>query len=209
MRLIGPGNGDAVEPRTVGVMVRGGQRASGQLTIRDSFVGHWRTGLWLDAGSRVELANSRIYKSALGVLVDEAEAVISNSSIGASEVGIYAGSGRVDMDHNRIHGFRQAPVVLDRSVVSSEHDNVAYAEIEVCSGLRDWAPRCMPLESLPYELTVEGAAPSWGAEQGGDRRPPDLGPARAGRGPPPSFAGRGGDRGDAAAAGATMRAPGP
>ena len=66
-------------------MVRGGQRASGQLDIRGTFIGHWRTGVWLDAGSRVDLESSRIFKSALGVLMDEAEGTVRDSAIGASE----------------------------------------------------------------------------------------------------------------------------
>ena len=161
-RLIGPSNGEAIEPRTVGIMVRGGQRASGQLDIRGSFIGHWRTGLWLDAGSRVDLVASRIYKSALGVLVDEAEGTVRDSAIGASEVGIYAGSGKLVVDHNRIHGFRQFPIVLDQAVVASEREDLVYPDGGSCRTLRDWAPRCVPLEYLPYDLTVEDAAPDWG-----------------------------------------------
>ena len=161
-RLIGPSQGDPIEPRTVGVMVRGGQRASGQLTIQQSFIGHWRTGLWLDAGSRADLVSSRIYRTALGVLVDEAEAVVRDSAIGASQVGIYAGSGRLVVDHNRIHGFRQSPIAMDRATIASEREDLVYPDGGGCRPFAGWAPRCLPLDELPYELTVEDAAPDWG-----------------------------------------------
>ena len=163
VRLIGPGNGEEIEPRTVGVMVRGGQRASGQLTIRGTFIGHWRTGLWLDAGSRVDILSSRIHKAALGILIDEAEGDVRDSAIGASQVGVYAGSGKLVLDHNRIYGFRQAPVVLDRAVISAEREDLAYPDGGGCGRVRDWAPRCMSLEYLPYDLTVEDPASDWGA----------------------------------------------
>jgi hypothetical protein len=199
--LIGPGNGAALEPRTVGIMVRGGQRASGQLDIRGTFIGHWRTGLWLDAGSRVDLESSRIFKSALGVLVDEAEGTVRDSAIGASEVGIYAGSGKLVVDHNRIHGFHQFPIVLDQAVVASEREDLVYPDGGTCRTLRDWAPRCVPIEFLPYDLTVEDAAPDWGVHGaiGFDGYGPPPGPRDDGRGRrdgPPGRDGHADGRGD-------------
>lgn len=161
-RLVGPSGGDALEPRTVGVMVRGGQRASGQLDIRGTFIGHWRTGLWLDAGSRVNMESSRIYRSALGVLVDEAEGTIRDSAIEASQVGIYAGSGKLVMDRNRIYGFHQFPIVLDQAVVASQGEDMVYPDGGNCRGLKSWAPHCAPMALLPYELTVEDEVHDWG-----------------------------------------------
>lgn len=179
-RLVGPSGGDALEPRTVGVMVRGGQRASGQLDIKGTFIGHWRTGLWLDAGSRVDLESSRIYKSALGVLVDEAEGTVRDSAIGASQVGIYAGSGKLVVDHNRIHGFRQFPIVLDQAVVASEREDLVYPDGGSCRTLKSWAPHCVPIEYLPYDLTIEDEIHDWGVHGpvpfGGYGPPPGPGP---------------------------------
>ncbi len=162
LRLIGPSNGEAIEPRTVGVMVRGGQRASGQLTIEGSYIGHFRTGLWLDAGSRVSLISSRIHKAALGVLVDEAEGTVRDSAIGASEVGVYAGSGKLVLDRNRIYGFNQFPVVIERAVISSEGADLVYPDRGSCRAFRDWTPRCQSIGQLPYELTMEDPVHDWG-----------------------------------------------
>ena len=184
-RLVGPSGGDALEPRTVGIMVRGGQRASGQLDIKDSFIGHWRTGLWLDAGSRVDFESSRIFKSALGVLVDEAEGTVRDSAIGASQVGIYAGSGKLVLDHNRIYGFRQAPIVLDQAVVASEREDLVYPDGGSCRTLRTWAPHCQPLDLLPYDLTAEEEVHDWGVH----------GPIPIERGPPGGRGGREAPRG--------------
>jgi hypothetical protein len=162
VRLIGPGNGEPLEPRTVGVLVRGGQHTSGLLTIDHSFIGHWRTGLWLDARSHADLLDSRIYKSALGVLVDEAETTIRESAIGASQVGVYAGSGKLIIDHNRIHGFRQAPIVFDRAVIASVREDLVYPDGGSCRSWRNWSPHCYSIRDLPYDLSVEDEIPDWG-----------------------------------------------
>jgi hypothetical protein len=77
-------------------------------------------------------------------------------------VGIYAGSGRLVVNHNRIHGFRQYPIVLDQAVIASEGEDLVYPDGGNCRPLANWAPRCLPLEQMPYELTVEDAEPDWG-----------------------------------------------
>lgn len=92
-------------PGSTGVTVRGLRSGGGKLVVRNSYVGGWITGLYVDRGAKLELVRSRV-RARRGIISDWGEVVVRESAIWGDEYGGYFAGGAPVIEHNRFGGPR-------------------------------------------------------------------------------------------------------
>lgn len=116
---------DAALPAGNGILVRGQRSGSGALKINNAVVCGWRNGLHLDRGSIVEVYRSRFCRTTVGVVTD-GDLTLTESAIGAREVGLYAATGKATVKRNRFYGWSSRPLWFEQGVVVDLEPNYAY-----------------------------------------------------------------------------------
>lgn len=116
---------DAALPAGNGILVRGQRSGSGALKINNAVVCGWRNGLHLDRGSIVEVNRSRFCRTTVGVVTD-GDLTLTESAIGAREVGLYAATGKATVKRNRFYGWNTRPIWIEQGVVFDFEPNYAY-----------------------------------------------------------------------------------
>lgn len=105
----------ASAPSGVGVLVRGLRSGSGMLNIRNTTVCGWRNGVNIDRGGFVDVSRSRFCRNLVG-LVSDGELRLTESAIGAKDVGVYVASGRASILRNRFYDWTRTPIWLAQGV---------------------------------------------------------------------------------------------
>lgn len=92
-------------PGSTGVTVRGLRSGGGKLVVRNSYIGGWITGLYVDRGAKLELVRSRV-RARRGIISDWGEVVVRESAVWGDEYGGYFAGGAPVIEHNRFGGPR-------------------------------------------------------------------------------------------------------
>ncbi|MDO8902738.1 MAG: hypothetical protein Q7V15_15440 [Phenylobacterium sp.] len=92
-------------PGSTGVTVRGLRSGGGKLVVRNSYIGGWITGLYVDRGAKLELVRSRV-RARRGVISDWGEVVVRESAVWGDEYGGYFAGGAPVIEYNRFGGPR-------------------------------------------------------------------------------------------------------
>lgn len=112
-------------PGSTGVTVRGLRSGGGKLVVRNSYVGGWITGLYVDRGAKLELLRSRVV-ARRGIISDWGEVVVRESAIWGDEYGGYFAGGAPVIEHNRFGGPRGG-LLFDSQARPSLQPNSLYA----------------------------------------------------------------------------------
>lgn len=138
---------DAGLPAGNGIMVHGQRSGSGALKIDNTMVCGWRNGLHLDRASIVTAIHSRFCRNTVGV-VSDGDLTLTESVIGAREVGIYAATGRAALRYNRIYGWSDRAIWMEPGVEVVREFNYVY--YDQC-WTRNWSPGefCQRTSQLP------------------------------------------------------------
>lgn len=152
-------------PGSTGVTVRGLRSGGGKLVVKNSYVGGWITGLYVDRGAKLDLIRSRVH-ARRGVISDWGEVVVRESAVWGDEYGAYFAGGSPVIEHNRFGGPRGG-LLLDRQVQAQVQPNYLYAQ-EGCS---TWSfgqgLYCQPMSAAPPRLFDGGADPYGYSAYGG------------------------------------------
>lgn len=112
-------------PGSTGVTVRGLRSGGGKLVVRNSYIGGWITGLYVDRGAKLELVRSRV-RARRGIISDWGEVVVRESAVWGDEYGGYFSGGAPVIEHNRFGGPRGG-LMFDSQTRPSLAPNYLYA----------------------------------------------------------------------------------
>lgn len=134
-------------PGSTGITVRGLRSGGGKLVVRNSYVGGWITGLYVDRGAKLELIRSRV-RARRGIISDWGEVVVRESAVWGDEYGGYFAGGAPVIEHNRFGGPRGG-LVFDSQARPSLSPNYLYAP-EGCDPYgQPQGLYCLPLAAAP------------------------------------------------------------
>lgn len=162
-----PGNGDSrldqvgivarggETPGDVGLLVRGLRSGTGTMTIRNVVVCGWNTGLHLERGANVNIARSRLCDAQRGIISAGASLTVTESAIGAREIGVYAGSGRTKVSRSRFYGGAR-PGYAEPGAVLELEDNWVYSDSDCWRARYDRGLYCITSRALPGSLRERG-----------------------------------------------------
>ena len=162
-----PGNGDSrldqvgivarggETPGDVGLLVRGLRSGTGTMTIRNVVVCGWNTGLHLERGANVNIARSRMCDAQRGIISAGASLTVTESAIGAREIGVYAGSGRTKVSRSRFYGGAR-PGYAEPGAVLELEDNWVYSDSDCWRARYDRGLYCITSRALPGSLRERG-----------------------------------------------------
>lgn len=162
-----PGNGDSrldqvgivarggETPGDVGLLVRGLRSGTGTMTIRNVVVCGWNTGLHLERGANVNIARSRLCDAQRGIISAGASLTVTESAIGAREIGVYAGSGRTKVSRSRFYGGAR-PGYAEPGAVLELEDNWVYSDSDCWRARYDPGLYCITSRALPGSLRERG-----------------------------------------------------
>jgi hypothetical protein len=162
-----PGNGDSrldqvgiiarggETPGDVGLLVRGLRSGTGTMTIRNVVVCGWNTGLHLERGANVNIARSRLCDAQRGIISAGASLTVTESAIGAREIGVYAGSGRTKVSRSRFYGGAR-PGYAEPGAVLELEDNWVYSDSDCLRARYDRGLYCITSRALPGSLRERG-----------------------------------------------------
>lgn len=142
-------------PGDVGLLVRGLRSGTGSMTIRNTVVCGWTTGLHLERGANVNIARSRLCDAQRGVISTGASLTVTESAIGAREIGVYAGSGRTKVSRSRFYGGAR-PAYAEPGAVLELEDNWVYSEADCWRARYDRGLYCISARALPGSLRERG-----------------------------------------------------
>lgn len=155
-----------------GLLVRGLRSGSGVLNIRNAVICGWRNGLHLDRGSQVDIARSRICRTTVGV-VSDGRLSITESAIGALDVGIYLASGTGKITRNRIHDWSRRPIWVEYGATAEIEYNWVYYGSDCWRQQWDRGTYCVRASSLPSTLRddswMQSSSRNWWESDGYDR----------------------------------------
>jgi hypothetical protein len=89
---------------SIGIAVRAQRSGGSMLRINNVVVCGFRAGITAERASRVEVNHSRVCRSSFGVVGNDADLGVTESTIGADHVGIYTFAGQLRAQRNRIWG---------------------------------------------------------------------------------------------------------
>lgn len=112
-------------PGSTGVTVRGLRSGGGKLVVKNSYVGGFITGLYVDRGAKLELVRSRV-RARRGIISDWGEVVVRESAIWGDEYGGYFAGGAPVIEHNRFGG-PGGGLILDNQARPSLQPNYLYS----------------------------------------------------------------------------------
>ncbi|MDP1967365.1 MAG: hypothetical protein Q8K93_34765, partial [Reyranella sp.] len=144
----------AAAPSGVGILVRGLRSGTGQLSVRNSVVCGWRNGMNLDRGAQVDVSRSRFCRNLVG-LVSDGDLRLTESAIGAKDVGVYIASGRATIQYNRFYDWSRTPIWVEAGASADVDNNWAYYNGDCWR--RQWEPGmyCQRSNALPSSLRDE------------------------------------------------------
>lgn len=142
-------------PGDVGLLVRGLRSGTGTMTIRNVVVCGWTTGLHLERGANVNIARSRLCDAQRGVISTGASLTITESAIGAREIGVYAGSGRTKVSRSRFYGGAR-PAYAEPGAILELEDNWVYSDADCWRARYDRGLYCISSRNLPGSLRERG-----------------------------------------------------
>ena len=142
-------------PGDVGLLVRGLRSGTGTMTIRNVVVCGWTTGLHLERGANVNIARSRLCDAQRGIISTGASLTVTESAIGAREIGVYAGSGRTKVSRSRFYGGAR-PAYAEPGAVLELEDNWVYSDSDCWRVRYDRGLYCITSRALPGSLRERG-----------------------------------------------------
>ncbi|WGM38693.1 hypothetical protein [Caulobacter sp. NIBR1757] len=142
-------------PGDVGLLVRGLRSGTGAMTIRNVVVCGWTTGLHLERGANVNIARSRLCDAQRGIISTGASLTVTESAIGAREIGVYAGSGRTKVSRSRFYGGAR-PGYAEPGAVLELEDNWVYSDGDCWRARYDRGLYCISSRNLPGSLRERG-----------------------------------------------------
>ena len=142
-------------PGDVGLLVRGLRSGTGTMTIRNVVVCGWNTGLHLERGANVNIARSRMCDAQRGIISAGASLTVTESAIGAREIGVYAGSGRTKVSRSRFYGGAR-PGYAEPGAVLELEDNWVYSDSDCWRARYDRGLYCITSRALPGSLRERG-----------------------------------------------------
>ena len=142
-------------PGDVGLLVRGLRSGTGTMSIRNVVVCGWTTGLHLERGANVDIARSRLCDAQRGIISTGASLTVTESAIGAREIGVYAGSGRTKVSRSRFYGGAR-PAYAEPGAVLELEDNWVYSDSDCWRARYDRGMYCITSRALPGSLRERG-----------------------------------------------------
>ncbi len=152
VQVAGPGPTAPMGRRAAGLLVRGsrdGAIAPQRLAVADAVIEGWGTGVWLDLGAAVDVTDSHVRRTQVGVLIDGASASVTGSGIGAREIGVQVAAGRARIDDNDIYGYLGQAIAVAPGAEVSGHNR--YWPRLGCSGFQRDAD-CRPMGLAAPEM---------------------------------------------------------
>ena len=137
-------------PGSTGVTVRGLRSGGGKLVVRNSYIGGFITGVYVDRGARLDLVRSRI-RARRGIISDWGEVAVRESAVWGDEYGGYFAGGAPVIEYNRFGGPRGG-LLFEGQTRPTLQPNHLYAS-DACDpygygqGLY-----CQPARQAPYGL---------------------------------------------------------
>jgi len=139
----------------VGVLVRGLRSGTGTLKIHNSVICGWRNGVNVDRGGQADVSRSRLCRNLVG-LVSDGELKVTESAIGAKDVGVYVASGRAFISYNRIYDWARNPIWIEPGATAEVEFNWVYFGDD-CWKRTPWMPGtyCQRNPALPAAVRDE------------------------------------------------------
>lgn len=122
---------DATAGQSTGVVVRGG--GEGWMRFEDTAICGHRTGLWADRGAAVAFLGAKVCRAEIGFVSQGAKLRVQGTDIGASDTGIYAIDGVVELYKSRIYGVSRSSVYTDGGARLAAEENRMYPRDIPCS----------------------------------------------------------------------------
>ncbi len=142
-------------PGDVGLLVRGLRSGTGTMNIRNVVVCGWTTGLHLERGANVNISRSRMCDAQRGIISTGASLTVTESAIGAREIGVYAGSGRTKVSRSRFYGGAR-PGYAEAGAILELEDNWVYSDSDCWRARYDRGLYCISARNLPGSLRERG-----------------------------------------------------
>lgn len=114
-----------------GIMVHGAREAASALTIDNTTVRGWRTGMWIGRGATVAISHVRVSRAVVGI-ASGGEVKISQSLIGGGDSGVYIFGGRAELHGVVVHEFTRKPLFAENGAVIDDADVWIFAP--ACGG---------------------------------------------------------------------------
>lgn len=114
---------DASAPGGEGVLIRGLRSGSGRIKIRNVLTRGWRVGFHLERGAAADIERSRVVGARYGVISDFGDLNLTESAIGADQIGVYVAGGRARIYRNRIFGVRTRGILAEPGSDIQRGDN--------------------------------------------------------------------------------------
>ncbi len=130
----------SLSPET-GLSVRYTRGGSSVVALHNSDITGFRTGVWLDQGARVEIAQLRIVDARIGVVSRAVDLSLTSSELNVENTGVYVVMGHAKITHNSILGFDGPPILIDHGSDVFADDNWIYP-IHDCRGYREFRLTC-------------------------------------------------------------------
>lgn len=145
------------DPGDVGILVRGLRSGSGTLSVRNTVICGWRSGVHAERGSNITMTRSKVCRAVRGVVSDNGDISVSESVIGGSDTGFVIGGGRASIIHNRIYDFQREAIYVEPGSNVDIQFNWVYSAIDCWR--RSWDPGqyCLNARAMPAALRDESA----------------------------------------------------
>ncbi len=171
--VMGVAGADPSAAPDVGLMVHRSRGQPGKVDIRNTKIVSFTTGLWFQRGGSVNVNQTLVARSRVGVLSEGVDLLLTDSSIEAHRTGIYVTSGHAEITRNRIIGFTDQPVDQEPIAVVNVHENHIYPED--CGRYGRYGRWCHGSRDVPDEFRDHGERRDddhWGWEGGRFDPPP-------------------------------------
>lgn len=156
----GPNGGGPVSA----IIGRRGRAGDCAFVISNTFIGGFRTGMIFEAGLKVDASHVRIAQSRMGIAIDGAALHMDGSHIDATEYGVYAYSGRAEINGGYVTSVLREPFGADPGAFIAAHDVYLYSDDCRRFGRRDLGWSCRLRREAPAWLYryEPGSSRHWG-----------------------------------------------
>lgn len=138
----------------VGILVRGLRSGTGGLKVHNSVICGWRNGVNVDRGGQAEVNRSRLCRNLVG-LVSDGDLNLTESAVGAKDVGVYVASGRARIAYNRFYDWARTPVWIEPGATAEVEFNWAYFGDDCWKRRWETGVYCQRTPTLPAAIRDE------------------------------------------------------
>jgi hypothetical protein len=146
-----------------GLMVRLARGGPAKVTVHNSRITGFDTGVALQQGASADIAKVKITHARIDIVSEALDLSVTDSALGAERSGVYVIRGHAKITHNFIFGFGRAPVDSEPGADVLMSENLLYP-IGGCRGFERFERWCRFMDELPPQVGFDDGASSRGWE---------------------------------------------